>query len=48
MTNPLESMSQPCPLDLCDGSGVVPMDDGRGDMRDQQCPCRLDEGDNDC
>lgn len=27
MSNPLESMDLPCPLDLCDGSGFISEDE---------------------
>lgn len=43
MTNPMEDMLMPCPLDICDGTGEVagvePWDSER------KCPCREDEGD---
>ncbi len=45
MTNPMEEMSLPCPLDICDGSGIIERDDGSDNERDRKCPCRSDEGD---
>lgn len=35
MSNPLEEMDMPCPMDICDGSGFIA---GRGDEDDRPCP----------
>lgn len=40
----MEEMLMPCPLDICDGSGVVPGVEPWDAER--KCPCR-DEGDHD-
>jgi len=45
MTNPTEEMRMPCPLDICDGSGMVP--GAELEDADRECPCRADEGDRD-
>ncbi len=45
MPNPMEEMTLPCPLDICDGTGVVAgvtLEDS-----ERECPCRADEGDHD-
>lgn len=38
MTSPLEEMSMPCPLDLCEGDGIVRRDDGSDGAYDEPCP----------
>lgn len=43
MTNPMEDMLMPCPLDICDGSGII---GGVDDESDRKCP-HTDEGDHD-
>lgn len=40
MPNPLETMSLPCPEDICDGSGIIP-DDGTEGSVEQKCLCRI-------
>jgi hypothetical protein len=44
MTNPLEDMLLPCPLDFCDGDGIIHQDDGSDGANDYPCPCRSEEG----
>ena len=35
MTNPMEDMILPCPLDICDGTGMVWNEDTR---EEEECP----------
>lgn len=36
--NPIEEMLMPCPLDICDGSGVLDEDTGAPGAHDRFCP----------